>query len=346
MSVCQSTQLKTFNTFGISACADYIGTATTIESLLSLWQEAMGKNHPILLLGGGSNVLFTEDFKGTVILNRILGIDIQESDTAWHIHVGAGENWHDLIAYLFKQRIYGLENLALIPGNVGSAPIQNIGAYGIEFKNVCEYVDFIELKTGNSTRLMTNECQFAYRDSIFKHQHKDGYAITAVGLRLNKEWKPILAYGSLAQFSREDITPEQIFNTVCEMRQSKLPDPAVMGNAGSFFKNPIVSTELAQQIKSEYPDCPQYHHNEQSVKIAAGWLIDQCHLKGFSIGDASVHTKQALVLVNKGNATGQDIIAVAAYVRNKVAEKFNILLEPEVRFIGSEGEIDAVECIS
>lgn len=346
MSVCQSTQLKAFNTFGVSAYADHIGTATSVESLLFLWQEAMGKNHPILLLGGGSNVLFTENFKGTVILNRILGIDIKESETAWYIHVGAGENWHNLITYLFKKQIYGLENLALIPGNVGSAPIQNIGAYGVEFKHVCEYVDVVELKTGNPIRLMVNECEFAYRDSIFKHKYKDDYAITAVGLRLNKAWEPILTYGGLAQFSLEDVTPEKIFNAVCAMRQSKLPDPVVMGNAGSFFKNPIVPSELAQKIKSEYPDCPQYHHNEYSVKIAAGWLIDQCHLKGYSIGDAAVHTQQALVLINTGNAKGQDIIALAAHVRNKVAEKFNILLEPEVRFIGSEGEIDAVECIS
>ncbi|MBD2812283.1 UDP-N-acetylmuramate dehydrogenase [Xenorhabdus sp. Vera] len=346
MSARQPTELKAFNTFGISACADHIATATTIESLLSLWQKAQGKDHPILLLGGGSNVLFTENFKGTVILNRILGINIQESDTAWHIHVGAGENWHELITYLLKQQVYGLENLALIPGNVGSAPIQNIGAYGIEFKHVCEYVDVIELKTGNSIRLMKNECEFAYRDSIFKHQHKDGYAITAVGLNLNKAWEPILTYGSLAQFSREDVTPEQIFYSVCEMRQSKLPDPAIMGNAGSFFKNPIISVGLAQKIKSQYPNCPQYHHNENSVKTAAGWLIDQCNLKGYSIGDAAVHTQQALVLINKGNATGKDIITLAAYVRSRVAEKFNIFLEPEVRFIGSNGEIDAVECIS
>ncbi|AOM41683.1 UDP-N-acetylmuramate dehydrogenase [Xenorhabdus hominickii] len=346
MSVCQSTQLKAFNTFGISACADYIGAATSIESLLSLWQAAKKKEYPILLLGGGSNVLFTENFKGTVILNRLLGIKIQEADTAWHIHVGAGENWHQLIKLLIKQKIYGLENLALIPGNVGSAPIQNIGAYGIEFKQVCEFVDLIELETGKHIRLMENECQFAYRDSIFKHQYKEDYAITAVGLRLNKAWEPILTYGSLTQFSHEDVTPEQIFHAVCEMRQSKLPDPAIMGNAGSFFKNPIISAELAKKIKSEYPECPQYYQDDNSVKVAAGWLIDQCHLKGHSIGDAAVHTKQALVLVNKGHATGQSIVALATYVRNKVAEKFNIFLEPEVRFIGAEGEIDSVECIS
>ncbi|CDL80967.1 UDP-N-acetylmuramate dehydrogenase [Xenorhabdus szentirmaii] len=346
MSVCQSTQLKAFNTFGISASADHIGIATSIEFLLTLWREAMEKNHPILLLGGGSNVLFTDDFKGTVILNRILGINIQESDTAWHVHVGAGENWHQLIISLLNQQIYGLENLALIPGNVGSAPIQNIGAYGVEFKDVCEYVELIELKTGNSIRLMANACQFGYRDSIFKHQYKDDYAITAVGLRLNKIWEPTLTYGGLAKFSREDVTPEQVFNMVCEIRQSKLPDPAIMGNAGSFFKNPIISAALAQKIKFTYPDCPQYCVNEHSVKITAGWLIEQCDLKGYSVGDAAIHTNQALVLINKGNATGQDIVALAAYVRNKVAEKFNIHLEPEVRFIGSEGEIDAVECIS
>ncbi|PHM69575.1 UDP-N-acetylmuramate dehydrogenase [Xenorhabdus sp. KJ12.1] len=346
MSVCQPNQLKTFNTFGISANADHIDIATSVESLLSSWQEAVTKDHPVLMLGGGSNVLFTEDFKGTVILNRIHGIDIQESDTAWHVHVGAGENWHELITHLLKLQIYGLENLALIPGNVGSAPIQNIGAYGIEFKQVCEYVELVELKTGKQIRLTKDQCQFAYRDSIFKHQYKDGYAITAVGLRLNKSWEPILTYGGLTQFSRDDMTAEQIFNAVCHMRQSKLPDPAITGNAGSFFKNPVVSAELAQKIKSEYPECPQYHQDENNVKIAAGWLIDQCHLKGYCIGDAAVHTKQALVLINQGNATGQDVIALAAYVRKQVAEKFNIYLEPEVRFIGGKGEIDAVERIS
>ncbi|MCC8381994.1 UDP-N-acetylmuramate dehydrogenase [Xenorhabdus sp. PB30.3] len=346
MPVCKSTQLKTFNTFGISANADRISVAASVESLLALWQEAVENNQPILLLGGGSNVLFTEDFKGTVILNRITGVDIQESDTAWNIHVGAGENWHELILHLIKRKIYGLENLALIPGNVGSAPIQNIGAYGIEFKQVCEYVDLIELKTGKQIRLMENECGFAYRDSVFKHEYSNGYAITAVGLRLNKVWKPILTYGGLTKFSHNDVTPEQIFHTVCEIRQSKLPNPAITGNAGSFFKNPIISAELAEKIKSDYPDCPQYHHNEHSVKIAAGWLIDKCHLKGYHIGHAAVHQKQALVLINQGNATGRDVIALAAYVRKQVAEKFNIYLEPEVRFIGNVGEIDAVECIS
>jgi UDP-N-acetylmuramate dehydrogenase len=346
MSVCQSTQLKEFNTFGIAARAEHIFAATSTKSLLALWLDAVKKKHPILILGGGSNVLFTEDFKGTVILNRLSGINIQESDVAWHIHVGAGENWHRLIYNLLNQQIFGLENLALIPGNVGSAPIQNIGAYGMEFKQVCEYVDLVELKTGRPIRLMENECRFAYRDSIFKHEYSDGYVITAVGLKLNKTWEPILTYGGLAKFSYTDVTPEQIFNAVCEIRQSKLPDPTITGNAGSFFKNPIISTELAKIIKSEYPECPQYPHNEHSVKIAAGWLIEQCQLKGYSIGDAAVHLKQALVLVNKGNATGQDVIALAAYVRKKVAKKFNIYLEPEVRFIGSEGEIDAVGCIS
>ncbi|QTL39755.1 UDP-N-acetylmuramate dehydrogenase [Xenorhabdus budapestensis] len=346
MSVCQPTQLKEFNTFGISVNAERICTATSTESLLSLWQEAEKSGHPILILGGGSNVLFTENFKGTVILNRILGIEIQGSDIAWYIHVGAGENWHELIKYLLNRQIFGLENLALIPGNVGSAPIQNIGAYGIEFKQVCEYVDLVELKTGKQIRLMENECQFAYRDSIFKHQYREGYAIISVGLRLNKTWQPILTYSGLTQFLGDDVTPEQIFHAVCEMRQSKLPDPVVIGNVGSFFKNPVVSIELAQKIKSEYPECPQYHHNEHSVKIAAGWLIDQCHLKGYRVGDAAVHMKQALVLINLGSATGQDIISLAAYVRKQVANKFNISLEPEVRFIGSEGEIDGVECIS
>ncbi|OCA55826.1 UDP-N-acetylmuramate dehydrogenase [Photorhabdus namnaonensis] len=338
--------LKEFNTFGLSVYAKRLDIAESAESLLALWQKAKSEKQPVLLLGGGSNVLFTANFEGTVILNRIMGIQQQETDESWHLHVGAGENWHELVCYSLKNQIYGLENLALIPGCVGAAPIQNIGAYGIEFRDVCEYVDVLNLETGEQTRLSAGECQFGYRDSVFKHKYKANYSILSVGLLLKKNWQPILNYGELTRLSKDNVTPQQIFDSVCAMRTSKLPDPAMTGNAGSFFKNPIVSAEVAARIKENYPDSPQYPYTHGMFKLAAGWLIEHCNLKGYRIGGASVHLRQALVLINQENAIGKDVVSLAAYIRQQVISKFGVLLEPEVRFIGTKGEIDAVECIS
>lgn len=341
-----SVSLQALNTFGLDAKANQLDIAKTKDELCHYWQQAYQQELPTLILGGGSNILFIQNFDGIVIRNAISGIDIKEDDQYWHLHVGAGEHWHSLIEYLLEKHIYGLENLALIPGNVGSAPIQNIGAYGKELKDVCAYVDIVELKTGNVHRLTKEECQFGYRDSIFKHQYQEGFAIIAVGLQLNKKWEPILTYGDLAKLPLETITPKDVFEAVCLMRMSKLPDPKITGNAGSFFKNPIVDIGIAQQLKAEYPFCPQYVQ-EEGVKLAAGWLIEQCGLKGYQIGGAAVHIKQALVLINKeGLATGKDVVNLAAYIRQKVSERFGVYLEPEVRFIGEQGEINAVETIS
>ncbi|UDN36203.1 UDP-N-acetylmuramate dehydrogenase [Proteus vulgaris] len=342
----ESVSLQAFNTFGLRVKAHQIETANNKDELCTYWQNAHEKRLPTLILGGGSNVLFTEDFNGIVIRNCIAGIEITEDEQYWSVHVGAGECWHALIEYLLEKNIYGLENLALIPGNVGSAPIQNIGAYGKELKDVCAYVDIVELSTGNISRLTNEECEFGYRDSIFKHHYQQGFAIIAVGLLLSKKWEPILTYGDLSKLSLETVTPKDVFESVCLMRTSKLPDPKITGNAGSFFKNPIVDIRIAQQLKTEYPFCPQYVQRD-GVKIAAGWLIDQCGLKGHQIGGAAVHTKQALVLINKeGTATGEDIVNLAAYIRQKVSERFGVKLEPEVRFIGQYGEINAVDAIS
>ncbi|MBI6531167.1 UDP-N-acetylmuramate dehydrogenase [Proteus vulgaris] len=342
----ESVSLQAFNTFGLRAKAHQIETANNKDELCTYWQNAHEKKLPILILGGGSNVLFTEDFNGIVIRNCIAGVEITENEQYWSVHVGAGENWHALIEHLLEKNIYGLENLALIPGNVGSAPIQNIGAYGKELKDVCDYVDIVELSTGNISRLTNEECEFGYRDSIFKHHYQQGFAIIAVGLLLSKKWEPILTYGNLSKLSLETVTPKDVFESVCLMRTSKLPDPEITGNAGSFFKNPIVDIRIAQQLKTKYPFCPQYVQLD-GVKLAAGWLIDQCGLKGHQIGGAAVHTKQALVLINKeGTATGEDIVNLAAYIRQKVSERFGVQLEPEVRFIGQYGEINAVDAIS
>ncbi|XOD70088.1 MAG: UDP-N-acetylmuramate dehydrogenase [Sodalis sp. (in: enterobacteria)] len=336
-----SVPLKSLHSFAIDARAKRVIVARTEAELLAFWQKAAEDATPILLLGGGSNVLFLENYSGTVLLNRIAGVAIQEGKDAWHLHVGAGEIWHDLVSLCLEKCMPGLENLALIPGCVGAAPIQNIGAYGAELQQFCEYVDVLQLKTGVMCRQRADECQFGYRESVFKHALREHHAIIAVGLQLSKVWRPILNYGDLACLNAEKTTPRKIYDTVCEMRRKKLPDPALHGNAGSFFKNPIIDAQAAKRLLKCYPDAPHHPQPGGGVKLAAGWLIDCCGLKGYSLGGAAVHDKQALILINADNAIGKDIATLARYVRRKVMEYFSVRLEPEVRFIGSDGEVDA-----
>lgn len=341
-----NSSLKSFNTLGLDIDADAIVLADTPESIIHAWQACQQSQKPFLLLGEGSNVLFLENYAGTVVINRIKGIRITEQHESWRLHVGAGENWHQLVKTTLQKGMPGLENLALIPGLTGSAPIQNIGAYGVELKDVCEYVDVLHLDNGQTERLHRNDCQFSYRDSIFKHHYQQGYAIIAVGLKLAKQWQPVLTYGELARLNPATVTAHEIFDTVCQMRQSKLPDPRLTGNVGSFFKNPLVSAETAAGLMQQWPAIPHFPQNNHEVKLAAGWLIDQCQLKGHRIGGAAVHRQQALVLINEEDATPEDIVALAQYVRQRVGEKFGVWLEPEVRFIGAQGERNAVEVIS
>lgn len=338
--------LKSWHTFGIAQNADNIICAETEQQLLNAWQSAHALHQPVLILGEGSNVLFLDTFHGTVIINRIKGIEIAEQSDAWLLHVGAGENWHHLVQHTLHLNMPGLENLALIPGCVGSSPIQNIGAYGVELQRVCDYVDCVELETGKRLRLSAAECRFGYRDSIFKHEYQDRVAIVAVGLRLSKQWQPVLTYGDLTRLDPKTVTAQQVFDAVCHMRTTKLPDPKVNGNAGSFFKNPVVAADIAAQLLEQFPNAPHYPQTDGSVKLAAGWLIDQCQLKGVTVGGAAVHRQQALVLINANNATSKDVVTLAHHVRQKVGEKFNVWLEPEVRFIGQSGEINAVEVIA
>ncbi|XP_031617245.1 uncharacterized protein LOC116337080 [Contarinia nasturtii] len=341
----QKYSLKPWNSFGIAAYANRISMVDSVEVLCQCWQQSAQQNEPVLLLGEGSNVLFLQDFDGHVLINRIKGISITERANAWSLHVGAGENWHQLVETTLNRGIAGLENLALIPGCAGSAPIQNIGAYGVELEQVCEYVDIVYLPDGTGQRLNVAECQFGYRNSVFKNHYRDGYAIIAVGLSLKKNWQPVLSYGDLRNLDPQTVTPRQVFDAVCRMRHSKLPDPKINGNAGSFFKNPLVSATVATELSIQYPDMPQYLQECGDVKLAAGWLIDCCSLKGFRLGGAAVHKQQALVLINAGAASGQDIVILARIVRQRVAEKFNVWLEPEVRFIAAHGETDAVGVI-
>lgn len=338
--------LKPWNTFGIERNAHRIVCAENPQQLLTAWQEAIHSQQPVLILGEGSNVLFLDDFSGTVIINRIKGIAVHEDNEAWHIHVGAGENWHNLVQHTLAQGMPGLENLALIPGCAGSSPIQNIGAYGVELQHVFDYVECVELSSGKQQRLTAQACRFGYRDSIFKHEYQDRFAITAVGLRLAKRWQPVLTYGDLTRLDPATVTPQEVFDAVCCMRTSKLPDPKVNGNAGSFFKNPVVTAEQASALLSEFPNAPHYSQADGSVKLAAGWLIDQCQLKGTAIGGAAIHHLQALVIINTGAAISEDVVQLAKLVRQRVGEKFNVWLEPEVRFIGRSGEVSAVETIA
>ncbi|SNY80324.1 UDP-N-acetylmuramate dehydrogenase [Enterobacter sp. CC120223-11] len=338
--------LKPWNTFGIDRHARQVVHAENAIQLLNVWQQATSENLPVLILGEGSNVLFLEDYSGVVLINRLKGIEVSELPDAWLLHVGAGENWHSLVKYTLEKGMPGLENLALIPGCTGSSPIQNIGAYGVELQRVCAYVDCIELSTGLQKRLSAEECRFGYRDSIFKHEYQDRYVIVAVGLKLAKAWHPVLSYGDLTRLDPQTVTPQQVFDAVCHMRITKLPDPKVNGNAGSFFKNPVINSTAAEKLLAAFPSAPHYPQADGSVKLAAGWLIDQCQLKGARVGGAMVHRHQALVLINEDNATSDDVVALARYVRQQVGEKFDVWLEPEVRFIGAQGEVNAVEVIA
>lgn len=329
--------LLTLNTLALDAHCLWLAEVTRLDDLRSLMANPELNALPRLVLGGGSNILFCNDFAGLVVLNRLQGIELQEEGDHWLLHVAAGEEWHQLVRHALQQGWHGLENLALIPGTVGAAPVQNIGAYGVELADFCAYVEAFNWQTGEVERIQAADCQFGYRDSIFKHACQDSHFITAVGLRLPKAWQPVLGYGPLAALG-EDPTAEAIFDTVCATRMAKLPDPAVLGNAGSFFKNPLVSLAQAERLKLQHPQLPVYPAGEGQAKLAAGWLIDQCGLKGFAIGRAAVHQQQALVLVNLGGASAMELIALAAHVRDSVEQRFGVLLEHEVRFMGLTGE--------
>lgn len=337
MKLTPHASLLTLNTLALDAHCLWLAEVAQVDDLQQLVTQPELTDLPRLVLGGGSNVLFCNDFAGLVVLNRLKGIQLQDEGEHWLLHVAAGEEWHQLVCHALQQGWYGLENLALIPGTVGAAPVQNIGAYGVELASFCAYVEAFNWQSGQLERIDAADCHFGYRDSIFKHEYQDSHFITAVGLRLPKAWTPVLGYGPLAALG-DAPTAQAIFDTVCATRRAKLPDPAVLGNAGSFFKNPVVTRALADTLKQQYPHMPCYPAGEGQAKLAAGWLIDQCGLKGFAIGRAAVHQEQALVLVNLGGASAMELIALAAHVRDSVEQKFGVVLEHEVRFMGLTGE--------
>ncbi|NRB68590.1 MAG: UDP-N-acetylmuramate dehydrogenase [Vibrio sp.] len=337
MQILANADLSRSHTFSISQTCSYLVEVATVEEIKHTYQKQEWLSLPKLILGKGSNVLFTQPYQGVVVINKLFGKSVRETDTHWHLHIAGGEDWPSLVKWSVEQGYFGLENLALIPGCAGSAPIQNIGAYGVELKDICEYVDVLCLETFNAKRLSAEECQFGYRDSIFKRELFEKVMVVAIGLKLPKQWSANIEYGPLQSLQSETLTAQQVFERVCQIRMEKLPDPAKLGNAGSFFKNPVISNQQFEMLSQQFSNIAA-HPTQGGVKVAAGWLIDQCQLKGLQIGGAQVHPKQALVLVNTDNASANDVINLAAKVRQTVLEKYQIALEHEVRFIGSHAE--------
>ncbi len=336
VSVTFDANLAEHHTFGVSVRSRALVVVDSVPSLARCYQDEAWRNLPKLVVGGGSNLLFAEDFNGLVILNRIKARTVTESDAHFHLHLGAGEVWHDVVDWSLASGMPGLENLALIPGTVGAAPVQNIGAYGVELADFCEYVDYWDVASGEVVRLTAEACQFGYRESIFKGALKGRAVVVAVGLALPKAWAPKLAYGPLAQLG-DEVDAKTVFDTVCRIRASKLPDPEQLGNAGSFFKNPVIDAVLFERLQRAYPEIPSYPAGPGERKVPAGWLIDQAGLKGYQVGDAAVHTEQALVLVNRDNATSEQITALARHVVATVEARYGIELEPEVRILDGQG---------
>lgn len=334
----QNVNLKSFNTFGIEVYCSYFAEVHSVDEILAVQGTDVYRNNQKLIVGGGSNILFTRNFEGLVVKNALKGIEVV-SETADGVVVKAmaGEVWHDFVMWCINRNYAGLENLSLIPGCVGASPMQNIGAYGVEIKEVFEELEAIDLTSGEKRVFKKQDCAFGYRESVFKHQYKNRYIIVSVSFRLKKQAALNTTYGAInAELEKMQVSSpgiKDVSEAVIRIRRSKLPDPKETGNAGSFFKNPEVSATTYTELKSRFPELVAYPLDNGSYKLAAGWLIEQCGLKGHEINGAAVHLKQALVLINKGNARGEDVFQLSSYVIERVAEKFGVRLEREVNIL-------------
>ncbi|MET3128539.1 UDP-N-acetylmuramate dehydrogenase [Arcicella rosea] len=338
MNIQQNISLKPFNTFGLEASAQYFVEVNTVEELKDILQNPDFKNLDKLFLGGGSNLLLTKNYEGLVIKIALKGVEkVFEDENSVHVKAGAGEIWHQFVMFCVENHYAGIENLSLIPGTVGAAPMQNIGAYGVEIKDVFQELQALNLETLEIETFSLTDCQFGYRESVFKHALKGKYVITSVTFHLNKVATFKTAYGdiqkTLAEMNVTALSIKAVSDAVISIRRSKLPDPAEIGNSGSFFKNPEIPIEQYKQILIEYPTLPSYPINENTVKVPAGWLIEQAGWKGFRDGQIGVHARQALVLVNYGGGNGNEIKKLAEKVQQSVLDKFGIKLTPEVNYI-------------
>lgn len=329
--------LQAHNTFGINAIAKEFSRFSSIDELENLVHQK--NNSPLLILGGGSNLLFTQNYEGLVLKNEILGKTvIKEDENHVWVQVGAGENWHDFVIYCIENNWGGIENLSLIPGNVGASPMQNIGAYGVEIKDVFESLEAFHLTSKEVHTFNNKACKFGYRESVFKRDLKGQYVICNVTYKLTKkDHKLSTSYGAiqeeLKKMGIQEPTISAISQAVIAIRSSKLPNPAEIGNAGSFFKNPVVSSDIFENLQKNHPTIPHYKQADGTVKIPAGWLIEQAGWKGKVVGNTGVHKKQALVLVNYGNATGKEIFDLSETILQDVFSKFGVALEREVNIV-------------
>ncbi len=337
MEILKNISLKKYNTFGINAKASFFCEITNTDELKQVLQ--LNEYPTKFVISGGSNMLITDDIDALVLHINIKGIQVVEEDRDFVvIKVMAGENWHNMVLWTLDQNYGGLENLSLIPGNTGTAPIQNIGAYGVELKDTFESCEAIDIATQDIIRFNNEDCQFGYRDSFFKHEGKGKYIITSVNFKLTKrKHKLNSSYGAIETILQKNQmtnpTIQDISNAVVSIRKSKLPDPNELGNCGSFFKNPIITKSTFNTFIKNHMDAPYYHISEDAYKVPAGWLIEQCGFKGKRYGDAGVHKNQALVLINYGNASGKEILDLSDRIRESVYLKFNIRILPEVNII-------------
>lgn len=334
MVIQENISLKQYNTFGIDVIAKRFVSVNTIQEL----KEVLEEEKDIFILSGGSNMLLTKDIEKLVVYMNLTGIEIKQDWDTVDLTVAAGEDWHQFVLWCLNLNYGGLENLSLIPGNVGTSPIQNIGAYGVEVKDLITEVKGVEIETGE-LRTFTNEaCQFGYRNSIFKNELKGKVILTSVTFRLStRQHKINTSYGAIeAELAAQQIkkpTIQDVARAVIKIRQSKLPDPKQIGNSGSFFKNPVIPIDHFEKLKTEHPNIPSYPVSDSEIKVPAGWLIEQAGFKGKRFGEYGVHEKQALVLVNYGNASGADIYALAQKIQQTISERFGISLEIEVNVI-------------
>jgi UDP-N-acetylmuramate dehydrogenase len=334
MNIQNNISLKSYNSFGIDVSAKAFGTFSSIEEL----KEGLNETSSPLILGGGSNILFTKDFEGLVLKNELKGIEVVKDDDEYvYVKAAAGENWHKLVMFCVENNYAGLENLSLIPGNVGASPMQNIGAYGVEIKDSFYELEALHINDKTIRIFTAEDCQFGYRESVFKRKYKNQFVILNVTYRLHKKPRFNTSYGAIEQelekMAVSELSIQAISQAVINIRSSKLPDPKQIGNAGSFFKNPTLAKEELTRLQSIDATIPFYVVDEKNVKIPAGWLIENLGWKGFRKGDAGCHAKQALVLVNYGTATGKEIFELSEQILASVKEKFNITLEREVNII-------------
>jgi UDP-N-acetylmuramate dehydrogenase len=341
LNIEQNISLKPFNTFAINAKARYFATFRSVDELRELLNFKLQIENSKLILGGGSNILFTKDFDGLVLKNELHGIElILEDKHHYYVKAAAGENWNAFVMHCIHHNYAGLENLSLIPGNVGASPMQNIGAYGAELKDVFESLEAMNRSDLSIHTFTPNDCAFGYRESVFKTKYKNEFVILNVTFRLNKEPVFNTSYGAikeeLEKMNVQELSIQTISQAVINIRTSKLPDPKQIGNAGSFFKNPIITKQHFNELKKRYANIPGYATNNAYVKLAAGWLIEQCGWKGYRKNDAGVHAKQALVLVNYGNATGKEIFDLSEEIKHSVKKKFDVELEREVNVVNGQ----------